>query len=97
LSGLDIALWDIQGKKLGVPVWRLLGGKVRDRIKVYGWIGGDRPADIYDAALRRQSQGFTAVKMNATGLHYPTARLNFECSRNVDCQMLWAALILLQF
>ncbi|KAG6873016.1 hypothetical protein C0995_003977 [Termitomyces sp. Mi166 len=66
LSGLDIALWDIKGKKLGVPVWQLLGGKVRDRVKVYGWIGGDQPEDTYNAALNRKNQGFTAVKMNAT-------------------------------
>lgn len=66
LSGLDIALWDIKGKKLGVPVWQLLGGKVRDRVRVYGWIGGDRPADTLTAASFRRSQGFTAVKMNAT-------------------------------
>ncbi|KDQ31976.1 hypothetical protein PLEOSDRAFT_48944 [Pleurotus ostreatus PC15] len=66
LSGLDIALWDIKGKKLGVPVWQLLGGKVRDRVKVYGWIGGDSPSDVYNAAVERKSQGFTAVKMNAT-------------------------------
>ncbi|KAG6887934.1 hypothetical protein C0992_010181 [Termitomyces sp. T32_za158] len=66
LSGLDIALWDIKGKKLGVPVWQLLGGKVRDRVKVYGWIGGDKPDDTHNAALNRKNQGFTAVKMNAT-------------------------------
>jgi len=66
LSGLDIALWDIKGKKLGVPVWQLLGGKVRDRIRVYGWIGGDKPEDTLAAARVRKSQGFTAVKMNAT-------------------------------
>ncbi|KAF4583336.1 hypothetical protein EYR38_002086 [Pleurotus pulmonarius] len=66
LSGLDIALWDIKGKKLGVPVWQLLGGKVRDRVKVYGWIGGDSPSDVYTAAMERKAQGFTAVKMNAT-------------------------------
>ncbi|ESK88605.1 mandelate racemase muconate lactonizing enzyme family protein [Moniliophthora roreri MCA 2997] len=66
LSGLDIALWDIKGKKLGVPVWQLLGGKVRDRIKVYGWIGGDHPSDVVSAALARKEQGFTAVKMNGT-------------------------------
>ncbi|PFH48039.1 hypothetical protein AMATHDRAFT_66331 [Amanita thiersii Skay4041] len=66
LSGLDIALWDIKGKKLGVPVWQLLGGKVRDRIRVYGWIGGDKPNDVLVAAQERKEQGFTAVKMNAT-------------------------------
>ncbi|CAN6641011.1 hypothetical protein TRVA0_018S01706 [Trichomonascus vanleenenianus] len=66
ISGLDIALWDIKGKRLGVPVYELLGGRVRDRINVYGWIGGDRPSNVQAAALERKKQGFTAVKMNAT-------------------------------
>ncbi|KAH0826571.1 enolase C-terminal domain-like protein [Lanmaoa asiatica] len=66
LSGLDIALWDIKGKKLGVPIWQLLGGKVRDRLRVYGWIGGDHPNAVREAAAERKQQGFTAVKMNAT-------------------------------
>ncbi|KAI0760516.1 enolase C-terminal domain-like protein [Fomes fomentarius] len=66
LSGLDIALWDIKGKRFGVPVWQLLGGKVRDRVKVYGWIGGDKPADVVQGAVDRRAQGFTAVKMNGT-------------------------------
>ncbi|KAF8438150.1 enolase C-terminal domain-like protein [Boletus edulis BED1] len=66
LSGLDIALWDIKGKKLGVPVWQLLGGKVRDRLRVYGWVGGDHPGAVREAAAERKRQGFTAVKMNAT-------------------------------
>lgn len=70
LSGLDIALWDIKGKKLGVPVWQLLGGKVRDRVRVYGWIGGDHPSAVREAARERKEQGFTAVKMNATGKLY---------------------------
>ncbi|KAH8830100.1 enolase C-terminal domain-like protein [Flagelloscypha sp. PMI_526] len=65
ISGLDIALWDIKGKTLGVPVWQLLGGKVRERCKVYGWIGGDRPSDVLEQAKVRKEQGFTAVKMNA--------------------------------
>lgn len=64
---MNIALWDIKGKRLGVPVWQLLGGKLRDRIKVYGWIGGDEPADVILAAQRRKLQGFLAVKMNGTG------------------------------
>ena len=66
LSGLDQALWDIKGKALGVPVWQLLGGAVRDRIECYAWIGGDRPDEVAEAAQMRRRQGFRAVKMNAT-------------------------------
>ena len=66
LSGLDQALWDLKGKRLGVPVWQLLGGRVRDRVPVYAWIGGDRPGEVEEAGRTRLAQGFTAVKMNAT-------------------------------
>jgi len=66
LSGLDQALWDLKGRMLGVPAWELLGGRVRDRIRAYAWIGGDRPHEIGAAAKARRAQGFSAVKMNAT-------------------------------
>ncbi len=66
LSGLDQALWDLKGKRYGVPVWELLGGRVRDRVQVYAWIGGDRPSDVVDAARMRIAQGFKAIKMNAS-------------------------------
>lgn len=66
LSGIDQALWDIKGRLLGVPVSDLLGGRVRDRLRVYAWIGGDRPADVAAAAQARRDQGFDAVKMNGT-------------------------------
>lgn len=66
LSGLDQALWDLKGKALGVPAWELLGGRVRDRIAAYAWIGGDRPTEVGEAAAARRAQGFRAVKMNAT-------------------------------
>ena len=66
ISGVDQALWDIAGKALGVPVWRLLGGQVRERIEVYAWIGGDDPAAVAEGARARKAQGFRALKMNAT-------------------------------
>ncbi|MDY7544597.1 MULTISPECIES: galactonate dehydratase [unclassified Cryobacterium] len=66
LAGIDQALWDIKGKALGVPVHELLGGKVRDKIRVYSWIGGDRPSDTAKAAKDAVERGFTAVKMNGT-------------------------------
>jgi galactonate dehydratase len=66
LAGIDQALWDIKGKALGQPVHKLLGGPVRQRMRVYSWIGGDRPADTAAAAKERAALGFTAVKMNGT-------------------------------
>ncbi len=66
LSGIDQALWDIKGKFFNAPVHQLLGGQARDRIKVYSWIGGDRPDDIAAAIREAVSNGFTAIKMNAT-------------------------------
>jgi len=65
-SGIDQALWDIKGKRLGVPVWQLLGGRVRDKIEVYAWIGGDGLDPLVDAAKQRLAQGFRAIKMNGT-------------------------------
>jgi galactonate dehydratase len=66
IAGIDQALWDIKGKALGTSVSRLLGGPVRNRIRVYSWIGGDRPAQVAAAARDAVARGFTAVKMNGT-------------------------------
>lgn len=66
IAGIDQALWDIKGKALGVPVHELLGGKLRDSIKVYSWIGGDRPAEVAAGAKEVVSRGFLALKMNGT-------------------------------
>ncbi|MBR6955425.1 MAG: galactonate dehydratase [Firmicutes bacterium] len=66
ISGIDQCLWDIKGKFFGAPVWQLMGGACRDRMKVYSWIGGDRPSDVGSAAKERKDKGFTAIKMNAT-------------------------------
>lgn len=66
ISGIDQALWDIKGKRYNAPAYELMGGACRDRMKVYSWVGGDRPADVGADALRKKESGFTAVKMNAT-------------------------------
>ncbi|KLE14166.1 galactonate dehydratase [Clostridium sp. C8] len=71
VSGIEMALWDIKGKALNVPIYELLGGAARDRIMVYSWIGGDRPSDVVKEAIDRRDRGFKAIKMNATEeLHY---------------------------
>lgn len=64
ISGIDTALWDIKGRTLGVPIHELLGGPVRDRIRSYCWIGGDRPADLIEGAIVQRDRGFDAVKFN---------------------------------
>lgn len=66
IAGIDQALWDIKGKFFNAPVYELLGGACRDKIKVYSWIGGDRPGDTGKAAKEKKDQGFSAIKMNAT-------------------------------
>ncbi|GAA2335182.1 galactonate dehydratase [Saccharopolyspora halophila] len=71
VAGIDQALWDIRGKSLGVPVHELLGGEVRDRMRIYCWIGGDEPTAVGEEAARQVEAGLTAVKMNATGRMRP--------------------------
>ena len=66
IAGIDQALWDIKGKYYNAPIYDLLGGACRDSMRVYCWIGGDRPADVGAVALEKKNEGFTAIKMNAT-------------------------------
>ncbi|MFI6737733.1 galactonate dehydratase [Nonomuraea sp. NPDC050451] len=73
VAGLDQALWDIAGKHFGAPVHQLLGGPVRDRIRVYGWVGGDEPSEVRDHIAAQVEAGLTAVKMNASGRMSPVA------------------------
>lgn len=67
ISGIEQALWDIKGKYYNAPVYELLGGACRDRIKVYSWIGGEKPDEVAKLAKEKKEQGFSAIKMNATG------------------------------
>lgn len=66
ISGIDQALWDIKGKVFQAPAYQLMGGACRDKMRVYSWVGGDRPEDVGRDALEKKNQGFTAIKMNAT-------------------------------
>ena len=66
MSAIDHALWDICGKATGQPVYNLLGGKCRDRVRVYanGWGGGGSPAEIAEKARQVVDRGFTALKFD---------------------------------
>jgi galactonate dehydratase len=74
ISGIEQALWDIKGKFLNVPVYELLGGRVRDRVRVYNHSGGGRMKDMYErtdpaefaeTALVVKEQGYTGIKFMA--------------------------------
>jgi L-alanine-DL-glutamate epimerase-like enolase superfamily enzyme len=66
ISGIDIALWDILGKATGLPIWQLLGGKRKDKLRLYSSIGEGRQNTVAEQvrkAVDSVSQGFTALKM----------------------------------
>lgn len=73
ISAIDMALWDILGKDLGVPVWRLLGGMVRDRVPCYAnaWFAGSKtPEEFAERAAQTASDGFNAMKWDPFGSAY---------------------------
>lgn len=88
LAGIEQALWDIKGKALGVPIYEMLGGAVRQRVRIYSWVGGDDPSEISHGELIEQvsqlrANGVTAMKMNGTGpIGYLTSPA--ELSATVD-------------
>ncbi|MCD6538738.1 galactonate dehydratase [Candidatus Bathyarchaeota archaeon] len=63
ISGIEQALWDILGKYLGQPIYQLLGGAVRDKIKLYAGVGGETPEECVENAEKRIKEGFKAIKM----------------------------------
>ncbi|OAL30759.1 hypothetical protein AYO22_01379 [Fonsecaea multimorphosa] len=91
LAGIDIALWDLKARRLNVPIYELLGGKVRSKIKVYTWT----IANVLSFSLLRKEQGFKAVKMTATedlgwvdspaALNDAVERLKAVKATGVDC------------
>lgn len=72
VAGIDQALWDITGRALGAPVHELLGGAVRDRVRMYSWVQGKTPEDTAADALEKVALGFSAMKMDLAG---PTTAL----------------------
>jgi galactonate dehydratase len=82
ISGIDIALWDIKGKALGVPIYELLGGKYRDRLELYAnywFIDGDHhPEDYARQAKQATAEGFTGLKLD------PFAHINYSYGTHLN-------------
>ncbi|MEM7133538.1 MAG: mandelate racemase/muconate lactonizing enzyme family protein [Chloroflexota bacterium] len=64
LSAIDIALWDIKGKRLGVPIYDLMGGMTRERVRCYMHVAGETVDELVSDALRKVKEGFTAVRFS---------------------------------
>lgn len=74
IAGIELALWDILGKSAGMPVYKMLGGACRDRIRVYanGWSGGAKdPAEIKDKAFVAREAGYKAFKFSLAEIGWP--------------------------
>jgi len=72
LSAIDIALWDIKGKRLSVPIYELMGGKTRDKVRCYMHVGGSTKDELVESAIQASKDGFTAVRFtpyNPTTFH----------------------------
>nr|MDO8099176.1 galactonate dehydratase [Candidatus Njordarchaeota archaeon] len=63
ISAIDIALWDILGKSVNLPVYGLLGGKCRDRVRVFNDVTGEIPEELAESASKSVKQGFTALRV----------------------------------
>ena len=71
IAGVNQALWDIKGKYHGLPIYDLLGGKVRDRVQIYAGISGESPEEVAAQAQQRKDEGLSAIKMGAVNtVHY---------------------------
>ena len=78
LSGVELALWDLHGKMTGLPLWQLLGGKYRDRVRIYADTArpGDRSPEAYADGVRQRVEAGTpsSRSISTTALQESTAR-----------------------
>ncbi|HCI85387.1 MAG TPA: galactokinase, partial [Dehalococcoidia bacterium] len=67
MGAIDIALWDIKGKEAGKPVYELLGGPTREKVRLYTHLGGNTPEALAEEAQVRVEEGFTALRVYPFG------------------------------
>ncbi|MCL2069041.1 MAG: galactonate dehydratase [Oscillospiraceae bacterium] len=85
ISGVDMALYDLKGKILGIPAYELLGGLVRDRIRLYGHVSGKTPAEMAAKAKVLADTGCTMIRFRA--FHDTDDRREFDFAAGVSDQL----------
>ena len=73
VAGIDQALWDIAGKVYGTPIYNLLGGPVRERVRSYSWVEGASLEELHDRIVEQIEMGYDAIKLMASGSMTPIA------------------------
>jgi galactonate dehydratase len=84
VSAVDIALWDIKGQRLQAPIWELLGGKCRDRVRLHLLMGGGTPEEVHTRATAAAAEGFTAVKFDPLPAGFQDMTLDALVSGTVE-------------
>lgn len=85
ISGIDMALYDLKGKALNVPVYELLGGKARDRVRVYGHVAGKTPEEMAKRAKKLADTGCNMIRFRA--FHDTDERREFDYAKGVSDQL----------
>jgi galactonate dehydratase len=84
VSAVDIALWDIKGQRLQAPIWELLGGKCRDKVRLHLLMGGGTPEEVHAKAKAAAAEGFTAVKFDPLPAGFQDMTLDGLVAGTVD-------------
>jgi galactonate dehydratase len=91
LSAIEIALWDLRGKRLGAPIHDLFGGRLWDRLPVYAngwWLGCDSPDEYAEAAGSTVARGFGGLKFYPLGMADPDSVVRHPVRRSIDSSLL---------
>jgi L-alanine-DL-glutamate epimerase-like enolase superfamily enzyme len=83
VAGVDLALWDLKGKRLGVPIYDLLGGPTRDKVRVYRHLSGDSKEELVEDALRWKEKGFTVLRYCPLEALDPKSMSNWDPQRSI--------------
>jgi galactonate dehydratase len=84
VSAVDIALWDLKGQRLQAPIWELLGGRCRDKVRLHLLMGGGTPEEVHTKAREAAAEGFTAIKFDPLPTGFQDMTLDGVVAAAVD-------------